>query len=364
MLAAASNATQRTLGSLGSDSAFKDFIRRIEDGCFSYADANAVTEAEYLEFSKDLQYEGDRFAFANTCVDHFESSSSLRPATGAYKKFYTTAGVTSDDIEKVNTELAKAPAKTAEQCAAESQILDEGECKPCGSGKIFDADTMTCKEGPEKNPSKWSLSVSATGNPNRIYADTGLMKTSSDDSSGGGLEALLRAQAFITKYFGTSMHGFKIFAGAGLLLPLTSIREEGGLKTQDAQVGFGLLGSIGLGGVIKVHPKWAIDADVALNFGGMYVNKVVEPDFGEASGWNGFFDITFGVGPKAKIDAAKIPLALSVKATFNIMPDTGIGEMTKPSTNPAHPGAQAVFSPGGKEPFGWAAGVAVTLEFK
>lgn len=128
MLAAASNATQRTLGSLGSDSAFKDFIRRIEDGCFSYADAdaNAVTEAEYLEFSKDLQYEGDRFAFANTCVDHFKSSSSLRPATGAYKKFYTTAGVTSDDIEKVNTELAKAPSAPEEKKPRKTRLAFSG----------------------------------------------------------------------------------------------------------------------------------------------------------------------------------------------------------------------------------------------
>ncbi|HQH80574.1 MAG TPA: hypothetical protein PK599_04175, partial [bacterium] len=261
----------KTLG-VAKDEGTKAAVAVMDDidlACIYYADATSgVTESDYNAFAKELGYAGDRDGFAAACVDHFESSSSLRPATGAYKKFYTTAGVTSDDIEKVNTELAKAPSAPEEK-------------------------------GPEKNPSKWSLSVSATGNPNRIYADTGLMKRLSDDSSGGGLEALLRAQAFITKYFGTSMHGFKIFAGAGLLLPITSIREEGGLKTQDPYVGFGLLGSIGLGGVIKVHPKWAIDADVALNFGGMYVNKVVEPDFGDASGWNGFFDITFGVGPKA-----------------------------------------------------------------
>jgi len=335
MLAAASNATQRTLGSLGSDSAFKDFIRRIEDGCFSYADAdaNAVTEAEYLEFSKDLQYEGDRFAFANTCVDHFNSLSSLPPAVGPiYKKFYEVAKITDAEISEINAELEKTPS-----------------------------------EPKAPSDSKWELGLEITLGGAVKLIDDGSTFTSNGDYSDGGSGGQLVFNPKIgfegAYYFsGTNMKGWKTVFGAGLEVPVTGTHYNASdMIDQYFKVGVGFYGMVGIGGTIGSE-KVAFDADISAIVGGRYVNNVVLPDLGVVSGFMGFLDIAARVGVKFKAGEKLFVIPGFYVAASPDIP--GVTQISFKATNSDVQEVQGRVAPGGGDGFNINGGFSLQLKWK
>ncbi|NLD28251.1 MAG: hypothetical protein GX659_05535 [Myxococcales bacterium] len=322
MSAAASNATQRTLGSLESDSAFKNFIRRIGDGCFSYADAdaNAVTEAEYLEFSKDLQYEDDRFAFANTCVDHFNSLSSLPPAVGPiYKKFYEVAKITDAEISEINAELEKTPS-----------------------------------EPKAPSDSKWELGLLITLNGAKALISDGSTFTAngdySDEGSGGQLVFNPRIGFEGAYYFsGTNMKGWKAVFGVGLEVPVTGTHYNASdMIDQYPKVGIGAYGMVGIGGTIGSE-KAAFDADISAIVGGRYVNNVVLPDSGVVSEFMGFLDLALRLGVKIKAGERAF-LIPGFQLIFS--PDIpGMTQISFKATNSDVQEVQGRVSPGGGDGF-------------
>jgi len=311
----------KTLG-VAKDEGMKAAVAVMDDidlACIYYADATSgVTESDYNAFAKELGYAGDRDGFAAACVDHFESSSSLRPATGAYKKFYTTAGVTSDDIEKVNTELDAPPPP------------------------------------PTKSNDKLELGLLITLNGAMALISDGSTFTAngdySDEGSGGQLVFNPRIGFEGAYYFaGTNMKGWKAVFGVGLEVPVTGTHYNASdMIDQYPKVGIGAYGMVGIGGTIGSE-KAAFDADISAIVGGRYVNNVVLPDPGVVSGFMGFLDLALRLGVKIKAGERAF-LIPGFQLIFS--PDIpGMTQISFKATNSDVQEVQGRVSPGGGDGF-------------